>query len=449
MAKKTKGMDIALTNLDGFMTKGARDKSRINIPTGHFDLDFALHYGEKPSSIDLSTLKGYDPKVPLGLPCGRLVELYGEEGSGKSSLAYRVCGMAQKMGHKALWIDLEHSFEENLAELNGCNVDELLYSEAYDKAKPDKIYYAEDIMDKIVAACKGSKDHGIKVIVLDSVANLVPHAVGEGSANDDTMALLARILSKTLGKVAQHAAINDVLVIFINQIREKPGVMFGNPQTTPGGRALKFNASVRLMMTKRTSKEQVIFTDEEDVNGDIRKVIVGRNSGLVIAKNRCAKPLLDETGGSFTLDLPVYFKEHFPEIEEVAFNMARQIKLVSVRTGVYTWKSSNEEIGDIKITGQSAFIKNLMVNSLLVEFIKEIKERAIENGVLLPPEMLKVDMKDVEKLMKKTAKELLKNSEKEEPVSNKDALEDVFEEETIVEERTKKSTKRGRKKATS
>ncbi len=258
MAKK-KNIDAALDNLDGFMRQSARAKVKTNIPTGHFDLDFGLHFGFLPSNVDLSELKDYDPKIPLGLPCGRLVELYGGEGSGKSSLAYRVCGMAQKMGYGAAWIDLEHSFEEDLATLNGCNVDELYFSEAFDEEDPDKIFYAEDIMDKIVAICRNAAKNNIKVVVLDSVANLIPHAVGVSSANDDTVALLARVLSKTLPKVAQHAAIHDVLVIFINQIREKPGVMFGNPETTPGGRALKFNASVRLRMTKRNSKEQLIF----------------------------------------------------------------------------------------------------------------------------------------------------------------------------------------------
>ena len=279
-------MDIALENLDGFMKKGAREEVRQNIPTGHFELDFGLHYGFLPSSADFSTLKDYDPKVPLGLPCGRLIELYGEEGSGKSSLAYRTCGMAQKMGYNALWIDTEHSFEDSLAELNGLDIDDLYYSKAYNEDDPDKIFYAEDIMDKIVAACRNAEKLNLKVIVLDSVANLVPKDVGISSANNDTMALLARILSKTLGKVAQHAAIHDVLVIFINQIREKPGVMFGNPQTTPGGRALKFNASVRLRMTKRSSKDELIWAEKEE-DGEAKRFIVGRNSGMAVDKNRC------------------------------------------------------------------------------------------------------------------------------------------------------------------
>jgi len=438
MAKK-KTIDIALENLDGFMTKGAREEVRQNIPTGHFELDFGLHYGFLPSSADFSTLKDYDPKFPLGLPCGRLVELYGEEGSGKSSLAYRTCGMAQKMGYNALWIDTEHSFEDSLAELNGLDIDDLYYSKAYDKDDPDKIFYAEDIMDKIVAACRNAAKLNLKVIVLDSVANLVPKDVGISSANNDTMALLARILSKTLGKVAQHAAIHDVLVIFINQIREKPGVMFGNPQTTPGGRALKFNASVRLRMTKRSSKDELIWAEKEE-DGEVKKFIVGRNSGMAVDKNRCGPPLLDEAGSNIIIDLPVYFQPYFPEIEEVAFNSARQIKLVSVRTGTYTWKSSNEEIGDIKIDGRTAFIDHILEEELLYDFITEIKTKAEEDGVILAPELMKVDLSKMKRKKKSTAK-------KEEPKA--DALDNIFEDGTIVKKkRTKKSTKGSGKKPT-
>lgn len=449
MAKK-KSVDISMENLDGFMRKGAREEIKQNIPTGHFELDFGLHYGSLPSNVDFSTLKDYDPKVPLGLPCGRLVELYGEEGSGKSSLAYRTCGMAQKMGYNALWIDTEHSFEESLAELNGLDVDALYYSKAADQEDPDKIYYAEDIMDKIVAACKNAEEYNIKVIVLDSVANLIPKTVGESSANQETMALLARILSRTLGKVAQYASMHDVLVIFINQIREKPGIMFGNPTTTPGGRALKFNASVRLRMSKRSSKDELIWVEEEDESGGVKKIIVGRNSGMSVDKNRCGPPLLDETGGNIIIDLPVYYRPYFPDIEEIAFNVARQMKLISVRVGTYTWKSSNEKIGDIKIDGKKAFLSNIVGRGLLADFINEIIEKANENGVILPPEILKLDMKKIIKQDEKNSKDWEESANEEVDKEKKDVLSDIFEDEEIEKNnRTKKSTKRGRKKSTS
>jgi len=190
MAKKTTD-DIVLDNLKGFVRKGARAKNKGFVPTGHFDLDFAIKYGMLPANVDLNALHGYDPSEPLGLPLGRLVELFGAEAGGKSSLAYRVCGFAQKMGLTAAWIDTEHSFEESLAELNGCNVDELLYSELYDEDNPDTTFFAEDIMDGLVALCKS----GVRVIVLDSVANLIPREVEEKNAEQQNIAKLARILS--------------------------------------------------------------------------------------------------------------------------------------------------------------------------------------------------------------------------------------------------------------
>ena len=215
--------DVVLENLKGFVTKGARAEAKSWVSTGHFNLDFAIKYGMEVDNVDLGSLEGYDPTTPMGLPTGRIVELFGAEASGKSSLAYRVCGFAQKADKTAAWIDTEHSFEESLAELNGCNVDELLYSDLYDHNHPDKNFFAEDILDMIIALCKAD----INVIVLDSVANLIPKEVDENTADQQNMAKLARLLSAQMGKVAHYAAKHNTLVIFINQIREKVGVVYG------------------------------------------------------------------------------------------------------------------------------------------------------------------------------------------------------------------------------
>ncbi len=111
-SKKEKGKsDDIFKNLKGFCQKGARTSSPGNIPTGHFQLDFIIQYGEDPTKVDLSKIEGYDPKSTLGIPLGKLIEIYGEEGSGKSSLAYRIAGYAQKLGYQAAWIDCEHSFQ--------------------------------------------------------------------------------------------------------------------------------------------------------------------------------------------------------------------------------------------------------------------------------------------------------------------------------------------------
>jgi len=214
--------DIILSNLKGFLRKGARSDIQSYIPTGHFKLDFIINNGSSPDSIDLSSKEGYDPNK-IGMPSGKLVELFGEEGSGKSSLAYRVVGYAQKMGQKCAWIDTEHSFSDNLAVINGVNQDELYYADMTNEDEVDTTYYAEDIFDAIIDMCK----NGIKCIVLDSVANLSTKAAMEGSAHDIQMGDVARLMSKELRKIVNYAGKFGVLVIFINQIREKIGIMFG------------------------------------------------------------------------------------------------------------------------------------------------------------------------------------------------------------------------------
>ncbi|KKK60043.1 hypothetical protein LCGC14_3028310, partial [marine sediment metagenome] len=333
-------IDIALENLKGFARKGARAKNKDFIPTGHFNLDFAIRYGMLPNKVDMNNLRGYDPSKSLGLPTGRLIEIFGPEGGGKSSLCYRVVGYAQKIINQdtqepniAAWIDTEHSFEEELAELNGVNIDELIYSELYDENDPDKDYYAEDVIDMIVKALKS----GVKVVVIDSVANLIPKGVFESDAEKENIAKLARILSKTLGKVGHFASKYNAMVIFVNQVREKPGIMFGSPETTPGGRALKFNASVRLRISKQSSKDSLIYIDDKNIDGGKR--IIGRLSNVKIAKNRIGPPLIDPAKGShIAVEIPIYYQPYFPNIEDILFDIGRQLKLIFVRNGVFSWR---------------------------------------------------------------------------------------------------------------
>jgi len=222
MAKKEK-KDIVLENLKGFIRLGASTNSPGNIPTGHFNLDFAINYGVLPKDADLSNLEGYDPSVPLGIPLGKLIEIFGEEGGGKSSLAYRIVGYAQKMKHKTAWIDTENSFSSGLAKINGVDEEQVYYADMTNKEDEEITYYAEDILDAIIKLCQS----GVKIIVLDSVANMVPKVVFENTADKQTVGVMARLLSSNLGKIANAAAKHGCSVIFINQLREKIGVMWG------------------------------------------------------------------------------------------------------------------------------------------------------------------------------------------------------------------------------
>jgi recombination protein RecA len=184
------------------------------IPTGSISLDLALGVG--------------------GIPRGRVTEIFGPEGSGKTTLAQHIMAQCQKLGGKAFYIDVEHAFDPKYAKTCGINLDELYI------AQPDTGEEALDICEKLV------RSGGADLVVIDSVAALVPKAELEGDMGDSHVGLQARLMSQALRKLTSAIGSTGTAVIFINQLREKVGIVFGNPEITPGGRALKFYASVRL-----------------------------------------------------------------------------------------------------------------------------------------------------------------------------------------------------------
>lgn len=366
MAKTKKSGGIS--SLKGFCRRGAHDESPGNIPTGHFKLDFAIQYGMDASKVDLSKIDGYDPSKTLGIPLGKLIEIFGEEGGGKSSLAYRIAGYAQKMGLEVAWIDVEHSYQENLAKLNGCDTDQLIYSNLINYENPDEDFYAEHIIDNMIAMMEKLD---VKVIVLDSVANLVPKALFEADSEQQFMGLLSRLLSQHLGKLVSYAEKNGTLLVFINQLREKIGMRYGDPETSPGGHSLKHNASLRLKISKKSGKDADILIPDPETGEDI---LIGRHSRVRLVKNRFAKPFTE------SLEIPIYYEPYFPEIEDLAFDTARQIKLISVYKGTFNWNS-------LKIEGRKNFIDHIKDNKLIDKLIADIKVKSEENGVILPPEI--------------------------------------------------------------
>ena len=209
-------------------------------------------------SLDVATGIG-------GLPRGRIVEIYGPESSGKTTVTLQVIAECQKLGGTAAFIDAEHALDLNYAEKIGCNVKDLLVSQ------PDTGEQALEICDMLV------RSGGVDVIVIDSVAALTPKAEIEGEMGDSHMGLQARLMSQALRKLTANIKRSNTLVIFINQIRMKIGVMFGNPETTTGGNALKFYASVRLDI-RRT--------------GAIKKgdEVVGSETRVKVLKNKVAPP---------------------------------------------------------------------------------------------------------------------------------------------------------------
>ncbi len=215
------------------------------IPTGSMTLDMALGVG--------------------GMPRGRIIEIYGPESSGKTTVALHVVAEAQKRGGEAAFIDAEHALDPVYAEKLGVDIDNLIV------AQPDTGEQALDICEALV------RSGALDVIVIDSVAALVPKAEIDGEMGDTHVGLLARLMSQALRKLTAIIAKSGTAVIFINQLREKVGVMYGNPETTPGGRALKFFASVRLDVRRQ----------EQIKNGT---EVIGNHTRVKVVKNKVAPP---------------------------------------------------------------------------------------------------------------------------------------------------------------
>ena len=251
-SEKSKALELALEHIEKQFGKGSIMKLgqdfKLDIPaisTGSVTIDVALGVG--------------------GVPRGRVVEIFGPESSGKTTLTLSVIANAQRAGGQAAFIDAEHAFDAAYAKKLGVNLDDLLMSQ------PDTGEQALEITETLV------KSNAVDVIVIDSVAALTPKAEIEGEMGASHMGLQARLMSQALRKLSGSIAKSKTCVIFINQIREKIGVMFGNPETTPGGRALKFYASVRIDLRRIASLKK----GEEVVGNRVRASIV---------KNKVAPP---------------------------------------------------------------------------------------------------------------------------------------------------------------
>tara|TARA_Y100000996_G_scaffold200305_1_gene157069 strand:+ start:275 stop:1273 length:999 start_codon:yes stop_codon:yes gene_type:complete len=219
--EKEKALDLAINQIEkefgkgSIMRLGASDAISVEvISSGSLAVDVALGAG--------------------GIPKGRITEIFGAESSGKTTLAYHVAAETQKAGGIAAFIDVEHALDPSYAEKCGINIEDLLISQ------PDDAEQALEIVDYLV------RSGGVDLVVVDSVAALVPRAELEGDMGDSHMGLQARLLSQALRKLTGGVSKSNTAVIFINQIREKIGVVFGNPEVTPGGRALKYYSSVRI-----------------------------------------------------------------------------------------------------------------------------------------------------------------------------------------------------------
>ena len=251
-SEKRKALEMALSQIEKQFGKGSvmklGDFTAMNIeaiPTGALSLDIALGIG--------------------GIPRGRIIEVFGPESSGKTTLALHMIAEAQKMGGEAAFIDAEHALDPVYAKKLGVDIDNLIVSQ------PDTGEQALEIAEALV------RSGALDIIVVDSVAALVPKAEIDGDMGDSHIGLQARLMSQALRKLAGAINKSKSVIVFINQLREKVGVMFGNPETTPGGRALKFYSSVRLDIRKIEQIKQ---------DGEV----VGNRAKVKIVKNKVAPP---------------------------------------------------------------------------------------------------------------------------------------------------------------
>ena len=321
---KTKALDLAINQIEKQFGKGSimkmKEEYRIDIPaipTGSLPLDIALGVG--------------------GVPRGRVIEVFGPEASGKTTLTLSIISQAQKRGGQAAFIDAEHAFDSTYAKKVGVNLDELLISQ------PDTGEQGLDIAETLV------RSNAVDVVAIDSVAALTPRAEIEGDMGDSHMGLQARLMSQALRKLTAAISKSKTSVIFINQIREKIGVMFGNPETTTGGRALKFYSSVRIDLRRIASLKK----------GD---EVVGSRVRAKVVKNKIAPPFKKA-------EFDIMFDEGISRASGV-LDMGENLGILK-KTG--TWISyGDEKIGQGKENARLYLKQN---PKLLEKLEKEIRDR--------------------------------------------------------------------------
>ncbi len=323
---KVKALDVAVSQIEKQFGQGAimrlgRDSAKIAIPaisTGAITLDKALGVG--------------------GLPRGKVIEIYGPEASGKTTLALSVVANAQKGGGTAAYLDAEHAVDPTYAKRLGVDLDKLLISQ------PDCGEDALNIAEVLV------RSNAVDVVVVDSVAALVPRAEIEGDIGDRHLGLQARLMSQALRKLTSAISKSKTCCIFINQIRHKIGVMFGSPETTPGGLALKFYASVRLDIRR-------ISTIKDNQN-----VAIGNRVKVKVAKNKVAPP--------FTV-------AEFDILYNEGISKEGSIIDLGLQHGIISKKGAWFSFGERRLSqGREALRESLKADSQLTkEIVKEIRQK--------------------------------------------------------------------------
>ncbi|WP_309644363.1 recombinase RecA [Phenylobacterium sp.] len=333
---KARALEAALAQIDRAFGKGSvmklGSKSQIEVEavsTGSLGLDIALGIG--------------------GLPKGRVVEIYGPESSGKTTLALHVVAEVQKAGGTAAFVDAEHALDPAYARKLGVNLDDLLVSQ------PDTGEQALEITDTLV------RSGAVDIIVIDSVAALTPRAEIEGEMGDSLPGLQARLMSQALRKLTASISKAGTLVIFINQIRMKIGVMYGSPETTTGGNALKFYASVRLDIRRTGSVK-------------IRDEIVGNNVRVKVVKNKVAPPFRE-------VEFDIMYGEGISKLGEI-IDLGVKANVIEKSGSWFSWNS--QRIGQGRDNAREFLKNNPDIADQIEKQVRGAKE-VIEEELLVGP----------------------------------------------------------------
>ncbi len=324
---KKRALETALAQIEKSYGKGAIMRLGDDIPvnveavsTGSLSLDLALGIG--------------------GVPRGRIIEIYGPESCGKTTLALHILASAQKAGGEVAFIDVEHALEPAYARALGVNIDELLISQ------PDTGEQALEITEALV------RSGALDVVVVDSVAALLPRSELEGDMGDSSVGVVARLMSQALRKLAGTISKTNCIVVFINQLREKIGVMYGNPETTPGGRALKYFASVRIDMRRIETLK----------NGT---EMVGNRTRAKVIKNKVAPPFKEA-------EFDIIYGEGISKIGEL-IDLGVKLDLVEKAGAWYTY-------GEIRVQGKDGLKEYLRENT---EAADDLEQKIRDNAYKL------------------------------------------------------------------
>ena len=323
---RKKALETAIAKIEKDYGKGTimrlGDDISVNVEalsTGSLSLDLALGIG--------------------GVPRGRIVEIYGPEASGKTTLALHVVASAQKGGGTAAYIDVEHALEPAYARALGVDIDSLLISQ------PDTGEQALDIAESLV------RSGAIDVLVIDSVAALIPRAELDGEVGDTVVGMLARLMSQAMRRLAGAISKNNCTVIFINQLRQKIGVMYGNPETTPGGLALKYYASVRIDVRRIETLK---------ANGEM----IGNRTRAKVVKNKVAPPFREA-------EFDIMYGEGISRVSEI-IDLAVKLEIIDKGGAWFT-------VAGQRIQGKEGVKEYLTANPEICDEIeRQIRDRAVE-----------------------------------------------------------------------